>query len=67
MALLTSNNVTCWKENFAIFLNLVLIILILRWLWNFKTMLSMTSQLLVKLLTIPVHLKRFKEGTISAK
>ena len=33
----------------------------------FRTMLLMILRLLAKLLTFPGHLKRFKEGTVSAK
>ena len=51
MAILTSTNVTYCKENLVIFLNLFLIILILAWLWNFRTMLSIISSLLAELLT----------------
>ena len=67
MAFLTSTNVTWWKENLAIFLNLFLIIVILGCSWNFRMMLSMISRLLAKILRLTGHLKRFKEGTISEK
>ena len=67
MVFLTSTNVTWWKENLAIFVNLFLIILILGRSWNLRTMLSMITQLLAKLLTLPGYLKKFKEGPISEK
>ena len=59
MAFLTSTDVTLWKENLATFVNLFLIILILGWSWNFRTMLSMITRLLAKLLALPGQLKRF--------
>ena len=65
MVFLTFSDVTWWKENLAIFVNVFLIILILAWSWNFRTMVSMISQLLAKRLTLSGHLKRFKGGTIS--
>ena len=67
MVFLTSTNVIYWKENPAIFLNFVLVILTLGWVWNFRTRLPVISRLLAKLLTFPGHAKRFKEGTVSAK
>ena len=67
MTFFTFTNVTWWKGNLAIFVNLFLIILILGWPGNFRMMLSMISRLSAKLLTSPGHLKRFKEGAISEK
>ena len=67
MAFLTSANVTSSKGNLTIFLNLLLTILILRWLWDFRTLLSMVSRLWAKPVTFHGHLKIFKEVTISAK
>ena len=49
--------VNCWKENSVIFPNLCLIIFILGWLLNLRTMLSMVWRLFARLETFCLHFK----------
>lgn len=50
-----------------IFPNLFFISFILGWFWKLRTMFSMTSRLLKKLMTFHGYLKGFKEGRIPGK
>ena len=59
IAVLFSIIVNCWKENSVIFPNLCLIIFILGWLLNLRTMLSMVWRLFARLETFCLHFKKW--------